>query len=112
MKVQIPLPPSLNQEKWWKLVINVSRERRKCNIICGVPVTYYFSPFLSYFTGHVFEPFVRKCGECKLALFWGKIVVSGAVLINFVFQQEFHKDCFSFFQFNFFFFLALESIEI
>ncbi|XP_072782222.1 uncharacterized protein [Taeniopygia guttata] len=28
-------------------------------------------------SGHVFEPFVRKCGECKLALFWGEIVESG-----------------------------------
>lgn len=86
MKVQIKLPPSLNQEKGWKLVINISRERKKCNIICDVPVTNYFFPFLSYFTGHVFEPVVRKCGECKLALFRGETVVSGAVLINSGFQ--------------------------
>lgn len=36
----------------------------------------------------------------------GEIVVSGAVLISFGFQQEFQKDCFCFFQFNFFFFLS------
>ena len=63
---------------------NASRVRKKCNIICGVPVTNFF--FLSYFTGHVFEPFLRKCGECKLALFGGEILVSGAVLIDFGFQ--------------------------
>lgn len=67
-------------------MINASRVRKKCNIICGVAVTNFFFPFLSYFTGHVFEPFLRKCGECKLALFGGEILVSGAVLINFDFQ--------------------------
>ncbi|XP_074394050.1 uncharacterized protein LOC141728582 [Zonotrichia albicollis] len=27
-------------------------------------------------SGHIFKPFVRKCGECKLALFGGEIVPS------------------------------------
>lgn len=67
-------------------MINVSRVRKKCNINCGVPRPNFFFPFLSYFTGHVFEPFLKKCGECKLALFWGENLVSGAVLINFSFQ--------------------------
>lgn len=83
-------------------MVNASRMRNKCNIICGVPVTDFFFPFLSCLTGHIFEPFLRKCGECKLALFGGEILVSGAVLINFGFQLEFQKHCFRFFQFKFF----------
>jgi len=66
-------------------VINASRVRKKCDVICGVPVTDFIFPFLSYFTGHVFEPFLRRCGECKLALFGGEILVSDAVLIIFGF---------------------------
>ncbi|TRZ19249.1 hypothetical protein HGM15179_007850 [Zosterops borbonicus] len=38
----------------------------------GISISDMWS--LSYSsTGHVFEPFVRKCGECKLALLGGKL---------------------------------------
>lgn len=58
------------------MALRARRVRKKCNVICDVLVTNFFFPFLSHFTGHVFEPFLRKCGESQLALFWGKILVS------------------------------------
>lgn len=67
------------------LVINANRARKKRNRICGVPVTNSFLS-LSYVTGHVLKPYLRKCGECKLALFGGEFLVSVLVLINFDFQ--------------------------
>lgn len=63
-----------------------------------------FFLFLSYFTGHVFELFLRKCGECKLALFGGEILVSAAWSI-----LVFQKDCFTFF--NLFFFFSWWEIQ-
>lgn len=88
------------------LVIRARRVRKKCNVICDVLVTNFFFPFLSHFTGHVSEPFLRKCGESQLALFWGKILVSGTVLITLGFPWQIQTDCFNiYFSFTLFFHL-------